>query len=447
MLYKSGNMKECNNYRTIALISHASKVLLIIILNRLRGKVEEELSDCQAGYRTNRGTVDMLFTLQLLIEKVRNSIDEAFIVFIDYSKAFDSVKHQHLFETMIKMGFPRHLVALIASLYTDQKATIRWNGEHSDCFGIEKGVRQGCILSPHLFSIYTEQLMREADIEDMGIRIGGRNLTDLRYADDTALLADNITSTRRILHKEDTAGRKTGLKLNAKKTKVLHVKGRDSQSEEHTTVKVDGTNLETVKQFKYLGSIKTDDGSCMQDIKVRIAMAKQKMVQLNNIWKDRGIPNVLKVNILKCLIWPVATYGCEAWTLKKDEEKKINAAELWFYRRLLRIQWTEKRTNNSVLEELAVKPELLSKINRRRLNYLGHTIRNTRTNLMATVLQGKVEARRNRGRPPISYMTSITASSGLSLSDVVHKSRDRQEWRATVARLGAATIDPGDADR
>ena len=211
--------------------------------------------------------------------------------------------------------------------------------------------------------------------------------------------------------------------------------------------KVDATNLEKVKQFKYLGSIKTDDGSCMQDIKVRIAMAKQKMVQLNNIWKDRGIPNLLKVNILKCLIWPVATYGCEAWTLKKEEEKKINAAELWFYRRLLRIQWTEKRTNNSVLEELAVKPELLSKINQRKLSYLGHANRNTRTDLMATALQGKVEAKRNRGRPPISYMASITASSGLSLSDVVHKSRDRQRWRATVARIGAATIDPGDADR
>ena len=96
---------------------------------------------------------------------------------------------------------------------------------------------------------------------------------------------------------------------------------------------------------------------------------------------------------------------------------------------------------------MAVKPELLSKINRRKLNYLGHANRNTRTNLMATVLEGKVEAKRNRGRQPISYMASITANSGLSLSDVVHKSRDRQEWRATVARLGAATIDPGDADR
>ena len=110
---------ECGNYRTIALISHASKVLLIIILNRMRKKAEEKLSDCQAGYRSNRGTTDMLFVLQIMIEKIRNSNQEAFITFIDYSKAFDSVIHHHLFETILQMGFPRHLVSLIARLYQD----------------------------------------------------------------------------------------------------------------------------------------------------------------------------------------------------------------------------------------------------------------------------------------------------------------------------------------
>ena len=101
------------------------------------------------------------------------------------------------------------------------------------------------MLSPHLFSIYTEQLMREDDIEDMGIRIGGRNLSDLRYTDNTARLAD-ITSTRRILHKVDSSGRKSGLKLNAKKTKIIHIRGKESQFEEHTTLKVDGSVLEKV---------------------------------------------------------------------------------------------------------------------------------------------------------------------------------------------------------
>ena len=148
----------------------------------MRKKAEEELSDCQAGYRSNRGTTDKLFVLQIMIEKIRYSNQEAFITFIDYSKAFDSVIHHHLFETMLQMGFPRHLVSLIAGLYQDQRATIRWKGDHCEYFDIKKGVRQGCILSPHLFNLYTEQVMRESDIDDIGIKIGGRNITNLRYA-------------------------------------------------------------------------------------------------------------------------------------------------------------------------------------------------------------------------------------------------------------------------
>ena len=423
------------------------KILLIIILQRMKKKVEEELSDCQAGYRRNRGTIDMLFSLQLMIEKVRNSNDEAFFVFIDYSKAFDSVKHHQLFETMLSMGFPRHLVALIAGLYDNQKATIRWNGEHSKFFKIEKGVRQGCILSPHLFNLYTEQIMREADLDDMGIRIGGRNFTNLRYADDTALMADNITSMRRILHRVDESGRKKGLSLNALKTKVMHIRGKDSQGPEYTEIKVDGKVLETVDHFKYLGSYKSADGTCIKDVKTRIAMGKQKMVQLNHIWKDRGIPNFLKLNILKCLIWPVMLYGCEAWTLRKVEEDKINAAEMWCYRRLLRIQWTEKRTNQSVLEELSVQQHMLSEINKKKLKYVGHANRNPRTNLMTTLLQGRVPGSRRRGRPATSYMNNVTANSGLRLSQVVHQSRDRDGWRATVMTNGAATAGLGEADR
>ncbi|GFS23164.1 RNA-directed DNA polymerase (Reverse transcriptase) domain containing protein [Elysia marginata] len=95
MLYKNGNSKECGNYRAIALISHACKILLIIILNRMKCKVEEELSDCQAGYRANRGTTDMLFVLQIIIEKIRDGNEEGYITFIDYSKAFDSVIHSN----------------------------------------------------------------------------------------------------------------------------------------------------------------------------------------------------------------------------------------------------------------------------------------------------------------------------------------------------------------
>ena len=152
MLHKAGDSKECGNYRTIALISHTSKIMLYIILERIKEKVERELAEEQAGFRPGRGTGDMLCAIQILIEKMIENRNEAYIIFIDYSKAFDSVNHSELFTTLSQMGFPMHIVRLIQALYTDQEVKIRWNGSHIDSFKIGKGVRQGCILSPHLFN-------------------------------------------------------------------------------------------------------------------------------------------------------------------------------------------------------------------------------------------------------------------------------------------------------
>ena len=117
--------------------------------------------------------------------------------------------------------------------------------------------------------------------------------------------------------------------------------------------------------MKYLGSLKESDGSCTKDVTTRIAMAKKKMIDLNNIWKDRGIPIILKIKLLKTLIWPVMLYGSESWTLRCEENNKINASEMWFYRRLLRVKWTDKRTNNSILVELNTKRILLTEINKK----------------------------------------------------------------------------------
>ena len=335
-----------------------------------------------------------------------------------------------------------------SSLYTDQKGTIRWDDQKSDFFDITKGVRQGCILSPHLFNIYTEQVIRESDIEGMGLRIGGRNITNLRYADDTALIAENVTSMKRILHRVDTAGREAGLKLNAKKTKVLHIAGTNSQKNNEITI--DNVPLEKVKDFKYLGSIKADDATCSKDIKCRIGMAKNKMTQLNNIWKDHSIPTKLKLKLLKILVWPVMTYGCESWVQRMDDDNKIQAAEMWFYRRLLRISWKDKRTNESVLEELGEERSLLNLIYRRKLRYLGHAIRNPRTDLMKTTFQGRTEAGRKRGRPPVALTKNITDAIDMSLHEASRLCEDRVRWNRNVSCVvyGAApTFDPGDGDR
>ena len=136
---------------------------------------------------------------------------------------------------------------------------------------------------------------------------------------------------------------------------------------------------------------------------------------------------------LKCLIWPVLLYGSEAWTLRKAEKTKIEAAEMWLYRRLLRISWTERRTNESVLNQLGTNRKMLSEINKRRLKYIGHATRNKNTNLMSSVLYGKLEAKRKQGRPPITYQDNIKEITGLKMSQIARRSQNREDWRRVVA--------------
>ena len=156
-IYKKGDKKECGNYRTIALISHASKVLLRVIQRRLEVFLIPELPIDQAGFRRGRGTRDHIANLRWMMEKAREYQRDLYMCFIDYKKAFDCVDHERLWVILRGMGVPVHLIVLLKRLYTNQEATVR-----TDNIDIGKGVRQGCILSPLLFNIYAENIMREA---------------------------------------------------------------------------------------------------------------------------------------------------------------------------------------------------------------------------------------------------------------------------------------------
>ena len=153
-LPKKGDLKECANHRTISLICHASKILLKVISRRMKIKLQAEISDEQAGFREGRGTREQIVNIRNIIEKCREHRHPLYLCFIDYSKAFDCVSHSQLWNTMAKMGFPSHIIELIKNLYHDQEATVRTSNGNTEWFGIGRGVRQGCILSPNLLNIY-----------------------------------------------------------------------------------------------------------------------------------------------------------------------------------------------------------------------------------------------------------------------------------------------------
>ena len=163
---KKGNAKECSNYRTIALISRASKVMLKILQARLQQYTNRELPDVQAGFRKGRGTRDQIANICWIMEKAREFQKNIYFCFIDYAKAFDCVDHNQLWKILKEMGIPDHLIYLLRNLYAGQEATVRTGHGTTDWFQIGKGVRQGCILSPCLFNFYAEYIMRNAGLEE-----------------------------------------------------------------------------------------------------------------------------------------------------------------------------------------------------------------------------------------------------------------------------------------
>ena len=193
--------------------------MLKILQARLQQYVNRELPDVQAGFRKCRGTRDQIANICWIIKKAREFQKNIYFCFTDYAKAFDCVDQNKLWKILKEMGIPDHLTCLLRNVYAGQEATVTT----TDWFQIGKGVRQGCILSPCLFNFYAEYIMRNTGLEEAqaGIKIAGRNINNLRYADDTTLMAESKEELKSLLMKVKEESEKAGLKLNIQKTKIM----------------------------------------------------------------------------------------------------------------------------------------------------------------------------------------------------------------------------------
>ena len=191
-------------------------------------------------------------------------------------------------------------------------------------------------MSPCLFKFYAEYIMRNAGLEETqaGIKIAGRNINNLRYADDTTLMAESEKELRSLLMKVKEESEKVGLKLNIQKTKIM-------ASGPITSWNIDGETVETVSDFIFWGSKINADGDCSHETKRRLLLGRKVMTNLDGILKGRDITFPRKVHLFKAMVFPVVMYGCESRTVKKAECQRIDAFELWCWRRLLRVPWTQ----------------------------------------------------------------------------------------------------------
>ena len=230
--------------------------------------------------------------------------------------------------------------------------------------------------------------MRNTGLEEAqaGINIAGRNINNLRYADDTTLMAESEEELKSLLMKVKEESEKVGLKLNIQKTKIM-------ASGSITSWEIDG---ETVADFIFCGSKITADGDCSHGIKRLLFLGRRVMTNLDSILKSRDITLPTKVRLVKAVVFPVVMYGCESWTVKKAEHRRIDAFELSCWRRLLRVPWTARRSNQSILKEISPGYSLEGLMLKLKLQYFGHLMRRV-DSLEKTLMLGGIGGRRRRG--------------------------------------------------
>ena len=209
--------------------------------------------------------------------------------------------------------------------------------------------------------------MRNAGLEETqaGIKISERNINNLRYADDTTLMAESEEELKRLLMNVKEESEKVGLKLNIQKTKIM-------ASSPITSREIDGKTVETVSDFIFGGSKIVADGDCSHKIKRRLLLGRKVMTNLDSIFKSRDITLPNKVHPVKAMVFPVVMYGCESWIVKKAECRRIDAFELWCWRRLLRVPWTARRSKQCILKEINPGISLEGMMLKLKLQYFGH---------------------------------------------------------------------------
>ena len=325
---------------------------------------------------------------------------------------------------------PAHFVKLMGNLCDGRWACVRAEGGGSGWFSVGQGVGRGCVLSPALFGLCAGCIVRRV-LEGWsgGLSVGGCGLGDLRYADDTALVAAGALELEGLLLVVRARGGALGLRLGVGKAKIMIVGGDGSGD----PVVVDGAGVEHVAQFGFLGSLIAAGGGCSAGLRGRVAMAKSAMVGLSRVWTDGGVTGAAKGRLVSALVFPVAACGCGSWTLTGADQSGITSFEMWCWRRVLRISWCVGGSNIGVLGEMQPGGHLLSRVQSQMVRCFGHIAGRGGDSLEKVIVQGCVGGGRRPGGTGARWIGQVGSVVGCPLRELYNLVQDRQRWCDVVA--------------
>ena len=435
-LPKKGDLGNCDNWRGITLLSVPSKIFCRILLKRIEKAIDSTLREEQAGFRRGRGCMDQIFALRNILEQSLEWNTSLCINFIDFQKAFDSVHRESLWKILQAYGLPPKIINLIKMFYNNFECSIILGNTITEAFPVKSGVRQGCILSPILFLVTIDWVMRQAtSLRSRGIQWTiFSHLQDLDFADDIAILSSTPTHLQEKTDDLHINAKKTGLIISKKKSKIMCV-----NSDASRPINIDGEPLEHIEEFTYLGSVISTDNSAQKDIKARLNKARCAFSRLKNIWKSKQYSLKTKVRIYNSNVKSVLLYGSECWRIVKRDINKVNAFHNSCLRRICNIFWPNKISNNDLYQKTGCTSIDLE-IKKRRLRWLGHVLRMSPERIPKVALRWTPAGKRKRGRPKTTWRKTVESDlseMGLSWGEAQAIAKDKTfsfEWLSIEER-------------
>lgn len=418
LLHKKGPRDEIGNYRPISLISNIYKVFAKVILERISLVLNENQPVEQAGFRKDFSTIDHIHTIKQLIQKYNEYNKQIYIAFIDYSKAFDSLRHQYIWRSLEQQGVQSNYIEILKSIYKSSKASIKLEST-GDFFPIKKGVRQGDPLSPTLFNAVLEHIFRQLNWDHLGLNINGAHLNHLRFADDLVLLEENPAVIEQMMQSLANISREVGLEINASKTKLM-------TNSKEIDVMVDGNRIEYVKDYIYLGQIISPNDEMTKEINRRIARGWRKYWSLKEIVKSKDLGNHIKKKTFETCILPVLTYGCETWSTTLHHRERLIKCQRAMERSMLGLK-IKDRVRNADVRTRTKLTDILTRIDVQKWRWAGHMLRHpiNKWSKQVTLWQPR-DGKRGRGRQVRRWEDDLKQTAGPFWLRVA---RDRIHWK------------------
>ena len=459
-LYKhKGKKCECDNHRGISLLSIAGKILGRVILNRINSSlVSSVYPESQCGFRSGRGTIDMIFSLRQVQEKAREHDTELYMVFVDLTKAFDTVSRESLWKVLRKLGVPQKMLDVITAFHCGMKACVRSDGEQSECFDVTNGTKQGCVLAPVLFALYFSVMLEIAfqDSEE-GVSIEYRTsggvfkqsrmnaktktvfqlVRDLLFADDCALLTNSLADMQRLVDRFSAATKAFGLTISIKKTELLFQPRPNHQPPEPPSIFVDGKPLKTVSFFVYLGSTVTSDARLDKEIVTRLGKASGAFGALYpRLWNSHDVSLTTKINIYKAVVVTTLLSGAESWTMYRKHIRQLDSFHMYCLRQICNLTWKDKVKNSAILSKCNITG-IEAFIIKYQMRWCGHISRMSDERIPKQLFYGQIKDYPRRiGRPLLRYKDNFKGNLrrleiGVGAWEAL--SQDRQAWRGSFA--------------